>query len=154
MQKRTATKYIIVHCSATKPSMDIGVEEIRRWHTQERGWEDIGYHFVVRRDGTIENGRDETMIGAHAPGFNQHSIGICLVGGLSEDGKYDEFNFTDIQMYQLKQLITDLRNKYEKQEGKIEVLGHNEVTTAKTCPTFNVPAWLMFDNIVKMSGVR
>ena len=95
MIKRTTTKYIFVHASATKPSMDIGVEEIREWHLVEPFYfDDIGYHYVIRRNGIVEFGRSKHLIGAHAIGWNSHSLAICLVGGLSEDGTSDEFNFT------------------------------------------------------------
>ena len=84
---------IIVHCADTLATMDIGVEEIRRWHVEERGWDDIGYANVIRRDGTIELGRDldgdgdvADEIGAHAAGFNAQSIGVCLVGGRGANG--------------------------------------------------------------------
>ena len=83
--------HIIVHCSYTPPSMDIGAETIREWHTlpkpKGRGWSDIGYHWVIRRNGTVEAGRSEERAGAHAKGYNQDSIGICLIGGKSEKRK-------------------------------------------------------------------
>lgn len=79
---------LIVHCAATYDTMDIGVKEIRKVHVDENGWKDIGYHFVIRRDGTVEKGRDVSVIGAHVLNHNANSIGICLAGGLSKkDGK-------------------------------------------------------------------
>ena len=83
---RSSTKYIVIHCAATKPSMDIGAAEIRKWHTDPpRNWDDIGYHYVVRRSGTIEKpmlevGRYLEIPGAHVANHNHESIGICLVG--------------------------------------------------------------------------
>jgi len=81
---------VIVHCSATKPSMDIGVDVIRQWH-MNKGWSDIGYHYVIRRNGAVELGRDldkdgdvDEEIGAHAYGHNATSIGICLIGGVDD----------------------------------------------------------------------
>ena len=73
---------IVVHCSATTPTMDIGVGTIRGWHVLERGWSDVGYHFVITRDGEVQTGRPIERSGAHAKGFNKHSVGICYVGGL------------------------------------------------------------------------
>ena len=77
---------IIIHCSATKEGMDFTVEDIDRWH-RKRGFNGIGYHFVIYRDGSIHAGRSKNLIGAHCKGHNAHSIGICYVGGLSTDGK-------------------------------------------------------------------
>jgi hypothetical protein len=72
---------IVVHTAATPEGRDIGAQEIDRWHRQ-RGWRMIGYHYVIRLDGTVEEGRDETIPGAHARGYNRTSIGICLIGGM------------------------------------------------------------------------
>ena len=71
---------IIIHCSDTTASQDIKASDIRQWHI-ERGWSDIGYHFVIRRDGLIDLGRDISTKGAHAKGHNHDSIVVCLVGG-------------------------------------------------------------------------
>lgn len=72
---------IVVHCTYSRPSMDIGVEEIRKWHVEGNSWTDIGYHYVIRRDGTIEDGRPIERPGAHVKGHNSNSIGIAWVGG-------------------------------------------------------------------------
>ena len=88
--KASDVKYIIVHCAATKPSMDIGFEDIDRWH-KDRGWSGCGYHIIIRRDGNLEYSRGlkprGTVFrqGAHVKGFNDISIGICLVGGMAQD---------------------------------------------------------------------
>ena len=83
--KRTITE-LIVHCSATPEGVDYTVDDIRRWHKQQ-GWSDIGYHYVVYRNGLIVDGRDVDLIGAHClkGGHNTHSIGICYVGGVDKD---------------------------------------------------------------------
>jgi N-acetyl-anhydromuramyl-L-alanine amidase AmpD len=120
-------KYIVVHCADTYRNMDIGAKEIDGWH-KERGWSGIGYHYVIRRDGTVEIGRPLDTPGAHAKGYNSNSIGICLVGGKPR------FNFTWEQLIALRQLYADLKFKFEKAKW----LGHYEITTGKTCPTFNV----------------
>ena len=91
---------IVIHCSATKPSMDIGAEEIYEWHTRENphgnGWSDIGYHVVIQRSGLIDLGRPFQRPGSHVRGHNDASIGICLVGGISESGASED-NFTHEQ---------------------------------------------------------
>jgi N-acetylmuramoyl-L-alanine amidase len=105
---REKTDTIVIHCAATKPSMDIGKDEIRKWHVDDNGWEDIGYHFIIRRNGTVEEGRKIDYQGAHAPAVNSRSIGICLIGGLSEDNK-PENNFTLEQFLSLSNVV-DLIN--------------------------------------------
>lgn len=132
---------LIIHCAATKPDMDIGVKEIRKWHVEGNGWKDIGYHFVIRRDGTVEVGRDLNQIGAHAQGQNTGSIGICLVGGISASGKA-EANFTDKQWAELSRCARLFKAEYPK--GTIH--GHNEYA-AKDCPSFNVQYWLKKEKI-------
>ena len=76
---RTRTDFLVVHCSATRPEMDVGVEDIRRWHLA-KGWSDIGYHYVITRNGTPQTGRPEGEIGAHVHGYNARSVGINLSG--------------------------------------------------------------------------
>lgn len=127
---------IVVHCAATKPGMNIGVSTIRRWHVEERGWRDVGYHYVIKRDGTIQQGRDDEVPGAHAKGHNKHSLGICLVGGMDKDGNA-AVNYTRIQWQALRILVTGLSAQYPA----ARVCGHNELTRSKTCPNFNVPEW-------------
>jgi N-acetylmuramoyl-L-alanine amidase len=136
-KKLKAVDYIVVHCSATKEDQDIGVEEIRRWHRQ-RGWLDVGYHYVIRRDGTVETGRPNDVPGAHARGFNHLSLGLCLVGGVESDGKTPEMNFTHLQWDALAELVNDLKVKHPD----AEVLGHRDLPNVnKACPSFDVRAW-------------
>ena len=111
---RTSTDYIIVHCSDTPKEMDIGADTIRRWHVEENGWSDIGYHFVIKRDGTVENGRGQDDTGAHARGYNDKSIGICMVGGKPNA------NFTAAQWVSLEDLVKNLWLEYPL----AEVVGH------------------------------
>jgi hypothetical protein len=127
---------IIVHCADTYADMDIGVEEIRRWHL-DRGWDDIGYHLVIRRDGDPELGRPIEKPGAHAAERNANSIGICLVGGRGEDGKPD-FNFTAKQMATLQAAIGMYKVIHP---GIDSVIGHRDVSD-KSCPAFNIQAFL------------
>src|SRR5210317_1731003 len=95
MNIREKTDKIIIHCTATKPSMDVGAYEIDRWHRQ-RGWLQIGYTLVIKRDGLIEAGRPLNVVGAHAKGHNSSSVSIALAGGVDEDNKPEE-NFTEAQ---------------------------------------------------------
>jgi len=131
MKRRDFPSHIIVHCSDTPPGMDIGAETIRGWH-KERGWDDIGYHFVIVRDGGVEQGRAQDMVGVHVKGWNHCSVGICLVGGGS-----GAFDFTRHQMDSLKALVHRLKNYWPD----AVVLGHRDFTTDKTCPNFNVQEW-------------
>ena len=127
---------LVVHASATPASMDIGAKEIDRWH-REKGWLQIGYHYVIRRDGTVEDGRPIGFAGAHARGHNRHSIGICMIGG--ENGiVHDMGNYTPEQMRSLFDFITKLKEDYPE----AEVLGHRDFPNVnKTCPCFDVRSW-------------
>jgi N-acetylmuramoyl-L-alanine amidase len=133
---RSTTELLIVHCSATPPSMDIGKREIDRWH-RARGWLGIGYHFVIRQNGRIETGRSIERAGAHAYGYNDKSIGICLVGGVQEDDKTTpEQNFSTEQYRALEALLFQLKRDYPE----AEVIGHRDVSS-KACPSFDVKTW-------------
>ena len=79
-------KEIILHCTATKEGQDYPVEQVRKWHL-DRGFNDIGYHFLIRLDGTVEAGRPIETVGAHCKGHNANSIGIAYVGGLDKNGR-------------------------------------------------------------------
>lgn len=127
---------LFVHCSATKPTMDIGAKEIREWHVQGNGWKDIGYHFVIRRNGVVEDGRPIEQVGAHVAGHNANSVGVCLVGGIDEKGSA-EANFTPGQWKALIRVLRVLKAEYPK----ATIHGHNEFA-AKACPSFNVQKWL------------
>lgn len=139
---RETTDAIFVHCSATKAALDVGVREIRQWH-KEQGWLDVGYHYVVRRDGTVEAGREESAVGSHAKGHNSTSVGVCLVGGLADDGSKHEANFTSEQMQSLRTLLTELLEKYEG----AALRAHHDVA-AKACPSFNLQHWWETDELV------
>ena len=126
---------IIVHCSATRPNQNVTAENIRRWHIQDRGWNDIGYHYVIKRDGTLERGRDVAIAGAHAKGHNEHSIGVCLAGGISQEGVAEQ-NYTANQYYSLKKLLDVLCVTFPN----ADIIGHNDVSE-KSCPCFDVKEW-------------
>jgi len=138
MTARKSTKYIVLHCSATRPNMDVGVKDIRRWHIA-KGWDDVGYHYVLRRNGRVEKGRAEQDVGAHVARYNSSSIGICLVGGVNQhDFTKPENNFTAEQWVALRDLLAVLIRKYPD----AKVLGHRDFPGVnKACPSFDARAW-------------
>lgn len=131
-------RYITVHASATFPSMDIGVATIRKWHL-DRGWNDVGYHYVIRRDGTVEKGREDHVMGAQVGSHNSHNIGICMAGGLKEGTQQAEDNFTDQQYSALTELITELHEEWLD----AKLMGHNDFSGyhSRGCPCFNQHAY-------------
>lgn len=136
-KQREITSYIVVHCSATPETMDIGVDEIRKWHRQ-KGWLDVGYNKVIRRDGTIEDGRPINVPGAHARGYNHISVGICLIGGVESDIKKPEANYTHAQWNSLEELVRDLKEMYPS----AVLVGHRDLPNVrKDCPSFDVQEW-------------
>lgn len=144
---------IIVHCSATQPnwahdkSAEWKVQEIRRWHmSTPRNWSDIGYHYIIDRDGTIAKGRPLERIGAHVQGHNTGTIGICLIGGHGSTATDDPTDhFTINQLDAARRFIDDLRAKYPTIR---RVSGHNDYTDGKACPGFKVAAWMAMQPIV------
>ena len=122
---------IIVHCSATPEGKAFSVADIRRWHLQ-RGFSDIGYHFVIYLDGSVHVGRPLAKAGAHCKGYNAHSVGICYIGGLASDGKTPKDTRTDTQKASLVKLITELRQQFPN----ASVHGHREFAN-KACPCFD-----------------
>jgi N-acetylmuramoyl-L-alanine amidase len=141
---RVRTDFLAIHCAATRPSQDIGAKEIDRMHRQ-RGFTCIGYNFVIRRDGKIEVGRPQNQTGAHVQDWNSVSLGICLVGGVTEkDVNVAEDNFTPAQHLSLKGLLQGLQKEYP--EARIQ--GHNEfLNVRKACPSFDVQKWLKANQI-------
>lgn len=121
-------RYIVVHCSDTPNGRPHNAADIDRWH-KERGWAGIGYHFVILLDGTVESGRPLDTPGAHVRGYNDESIGICLIGR-------DEF--TNAQMRSLEGLVIAMKSNHRQ----ADVVGHYDLDSAgKTCPNFNVMEW-------------
>ncbi len=131
---------VILHCSATPPKMDIGVKDIDRWH-KEKGWSGIGYHYVIKRDGSIEDGRPIEKTGAHVRGHNTGSIGICIVGGVDEYMEAEE-NFTDEQWRSLRNLLKICKADYKR----ATIHGHNEFSH-KACPSFDVGFELIYGRL-------
>jgi hypothetical protein len=136
---------IILHCSDTAPAWSESktdqqvTDEIRRWHKEERGWKDIGYHYVINRNGHIMVGRPLDKVGAHVIDHNTGTVGICLVGGRggNESNKFDN-HFTAEQRAAVLKLIDDLKARFP---AIMKVSGHNEYAP-KSCPCFSVPAFL------------
>lgn len=126
---------IVIHCADTYAQMNIGVQEIRKWHL-DRGFNDIGYHYVIRRDGSIERGRPIEKPGAHAAGYNACSIGICYAGGKGPDGTPQD-NRTPEQIQAMHDLVTSLLREFPQ----AIVTGHRDLPGVhKTCPCFSVSA--------------
>ena len=132
---------LIIHCSATKPSMKVTVKDIDGWH-RARGWSGIGYHWYIDREGCVHGGRDtnrdgnyENDIGAHTYGFNRGSLSVCMEGGVDEQNQPED-NFTDAQWDALKLQIIDIQGRHRL--NLVEVYGHNDFDKNKACPSFNV----------------
>lgn len=137
MKKTREITRIFIHCSGVEK--DQSAEEIRAYHMKPvsnggRGFDDIGYHFVIRQDGTIQTGRPEERIGAHAQGANVDSIGVCLTG---------LWKFTLEQIESMDVLVRSLMNKYGLTWN--DIFAHSECATAqeqkKTCP--NIPGSML-----------
>ena len=144
--KRTITD-IVIHCTATRAWQDYSADDLRRMH-KAQGWADIGYHYVVRLDGTIEPGRDVDKIGAHVSGHNANSIGVVYVGGLDNQGKANDTR-TENQKNALLNLLLDLRRLYPS----ARISGHRDFSPdlngngtiepwewIKECPCFDAKA--------------
>tara|TARA_R110002124_G_scaffold74631_2_gene200307 strand:+ start:2269 stop:2673 length:405 start_codon:yes stop_codon:yes gene_type:complete len=123
---------IIIHCSATPEGRDVKTSTIKQWHTA-KGWSDIGYHYVIELDGSVNMGRNIDRIGAHTRGENTGSIGISYVGGMDANMEHPKDTRTAKQKEALKCLISDLKSTY----GDLTIHGHNEFAS-KACPSFDV----------------
>ena len=122
---------IIVHCSATREGQQVTVSQIRQWHLQ-RGFSDIGYHYVIYLDGSLHTGRHVDKSGAHCTGHNTHSIGVCYVGGCASNGTTPKDTRTPMQKKALLELLTRLKAIYPK----ATIHGHREFAN-KACPSFD-----------------
>ena len=148
---RRATEYVVWHCSATPPSQDIGAAQIAIMHkSPPQNFDDIGYAMVVRRDGRVEPGEDIKKRGAHVKGLNSVSVGICMVGGVDEDGKAEN-NFTEEQWKAAKHVFEFFTLLYPDAEH----VGHRDLSPdrdrdgrvqrhefVKDCPCFSVAQWI------------
>lgn len=128
--KRKITE-IIVHCSATPEGKHFTVDDIRKWH-KAQGWSDIGYHYLIYLDGSIHNGRDVDIVGAHCTNHNSHSIGVCYIGGVEKDGKTPKDTRTPEQKDSLLYLLKEMKRLYPN----AWIYGHRDFA-AKACPSFD-----------------
>ncbi len=128
MLKAENIKYLVVHCADTPDEEDLSCRDIHEMHLGF-GWHGVGYHRVIRRDGTIEHGRPDCWIGAHVYGHNEQSLGVCLIG---------RSEFSDEQLQSLETVLKDWQVQYPK----ATICGHCDFDyTEKTCPNFDVAAW-------------
>ncbi|MCR5470396.1 MAG: N-acetylmuramoyl-L-alanine amidase [Prevotella sp.] len=125
---RTIT-LIVIHCSAVRPDQTSSAAQIDTWHRQRGFHLGIGYHYVVRRNGQIEPGRPEYMVGAHCQNHNSHSIGVCYEGGLDARGQPADTR-TEEQKVALRRLLKDLRGRYPR----ALIVGHHDLNPHKACP--------------------
>ena len=120
---------IIVHCSAVRPDQTSSVAQIDTWH-HDRGFKfGVGYHYVIRRNGEIEAGRPEWMVGAHCVNHNKYSIGVCYEGGLNARGQPEDTR-TPEQKAALRKLLEDLHRRYPR----AVIVGHHDLNPHKACP--------------------
>ena len=131
---------LFIHCSATMPHRNVRAADIRRWH-KEQGWSDIGYHYVICRDGEVEAGRSVHKTGAHAKGHNTGTLAICMIGGLGKDNRPAP-DYTQAQWRALDRFISQFRATYPG----ATIHGHNEVSD-KACPSFDVQEFLQSGRI-------
>lgn len=124
---------VYIHCSATDVKAHDNIETIKKWHVEEKGWDYVGYHYFIRKDGMIEEGRALEVEPAAQKDFNTGSIAICL------SGKKKEF-FTQKQFDSLKKLCEEINLAYDK----ITFHGHCEVSKKK-CPVFDYKNVLSLD---------
>lgn len=136
---------IVIHCSATKAGTDFDAAWIRVEHLK-RGFYDVGYHYVIRLNGTIEKGRNIEAVGAHVKGFNEHSVGICYIGGLNSEGKPEDTR-TTAQILSLRACVDMLLIRF----GDVPIVGHRDLSPdvnhdgqvtpdefMKACPCFDM----------------
>ncbi len=129
--KRTINE-IIVHCTASREGQPLSVDAIRRMHKLERGWSDVGYHYIIYLDGSVHEGRNVNISGAHCLHHNTHSIGVVYVGGVMKDGKTPKDTRTPEQKAALVKLLKQLKAIYPK----ATIHGHCEYAN-KACPCFD-----------------
>lgn len=151
MTARENTRLIVVHCSATRPSQQIGAAEIDEWH-RARGFAQIGYHAVIRRTGRLEFGRPFGEVGAHVLGHNRSSVGVCLVGGLLEDGTPGH-TFAEVYTGRQRETLLNLLHVLWDAYPDAQTVGHRDLSPdidgdgivepwewLKDCPCFDVAA--------------
>ena len=123
---------IVIHCTASRPDQHLPFELLDKMH-RAKGWNGCGYHYYITRDGQLHFGRPEEMVGAHAVGYNLHSLGVCYEGGLDEHGKSDDTR-TPAQRAALIALLRSLKVDYPD----ARILGHRDLPNVhKDCPCFD-----------------
>ena len=127
-----SVSYIIIHCTATRETQDYTPEQLKHDHLA-RGFIDVGYHFYIRKDGTVTQHRRLNEVGAHCRPFNRCSIGVCYEGGLDANGKPKDTR-TLKQRASLIALVLDLHRQFPN----AVIRGHNEMPGAsnKECPCY------------------
>lgn len=138
IQSKRKINDIILHCSATPEGKDFTVTDIDKWHKQ-RGFNKIGYHYIIYRNGTVNIGRQESEIGAHCVNHNSHSIGVCYIGGCDISGKTPKDTRTPEQKKALVKLVKELLSKYSLNTSNIHC--HNQYDN-KACPSFKLQDFL------------
>ena len=134
MHEIKSVNTLIVHCSDTPDNANISAKDIHNMHIGF-GWDGIGYHKVINRDGMVENGRPEYWVGAHVKGKNHDTLGVCLIGRR----KFTKEQFTSLEL---------VLKKWKKKYPNAQILGHYQSTdTKKTCPNFDVKKWAEEKNI-------
>lgn len=113
---------IVIHCSATRADVPLSPRQLEEMHRQ-RGFDGCGYHYYVRRDGEICTMRPVDRPGAHAKGYNQHSIGVCYEGGLDEQGRPADTR-TELQKRSLRVLVRVLAMDFQTRR----IVGHRDLS--------------------------
>lgn len=124
-------KYIVIHCSFTPQGRDVKASEIKRWHIEENGWKNVGYHNIIEIDGNVVKGRSISEKGAGVLNHNHHSIHICYVGGMSLDGKPQ-----DTRTLAQKETLLLLLIFYKDLFPNAKILGHRDLAI-RDCPSFD-----------------
>ena len=122
---------IVIHCSATRCNQDYPVTRLISDHAKRFGF--TGYHYYITRNGQTFQTRHEQLIGAHAVGYNQHSLGVCYEGGINEIGKH-----VDTRTHQQKQALLKLLRRLKKAHPEARIVGHRDLPGVhKDCPCFD-----------------
>jgi N-acetylmuramoyl-L-alanine amidase len=136
---------LVVHCSATPYGAYFDAYDIHRWHTEDNSWKAIAYHYVILLDGTIQKGRVDEEIGAHAKDYNSYSLGICLIGGTDDNGIAYDDGYTKEQYKSLLALLQKLKDIYEDSV----IIAHKELpNTNKSCPCLSKSNLELIRNLI------
>ena len=133
---------LVVHCSATWPSIDYTLERLSRDHRARGFGQWPGYHVYIRRDGTVHYCRPVGVAGCHVSGFNQRSIGVCYEGGCSDSvGHKPEDNRTAEQLVAMHEVLKLLREEYPE----ARIVGHRDLNGGKkACPCFEASSYYAY----------